>query len=98
MKDKSEKWKDKGGNILTTGDCRDALRCGISLINKEISFNPKIEQRDKRRYEKHIDVLEKIHEQYELAEEREREVRRTTVKKRPEKKKRIIMPGDNSGH
>lgn len=98
MRDKSEKWKSKDGFNISIGDCIDSLQSAISVLTKEITFNNQIKDNPvmKKRYKRKIEVLEMIRNKYKSAELMLRQPKQTTVKKRPEKKSRIIMPGDNN--
>ena len=98
MKDKSVKWKDKDGFTISIQDCIDSLFRAISVISKEIAYNNQIKDnpRMKKEYKKSIEILTLIKDKYKMAGLMARQVKQTTVKKRPEKKSRIIMPGDNN--
>ena len=98
MKDKSEKWKSKDGFNISIGDCIDSLQSAISVLTKEVTFNNQIKDNPvmKKRYKRKIEVLEMIRNKYKTAELMLRQPTQTIPKKRPEKKSRIIMPGDNN--
>jgi len=99
MKDNSEVWKTKEGMSISVQDCMDALRTGISLISKELEFNDQVKNnpRQKREYEKNVEILEMIKEKYRAAGMMMRQVQRQIPGRKVEKKKsRIILPGDNN--
>lgn len=97
MRDKSEKWKSKDGFDISIGDCIDSLQSAISVLTKEMTFNNQIKDNPvmKKRYQRKIEVIEMIRNKYKTAELMLRQPTQTTVKKRPEKKSRIIMPGNS---
>lgn len=98
MKDKSEKWKTQDGFAISIQDCIDSLFRAISVISKEIAYNNQIKDnpRMKKEYKKSIEILTVIKDKYQMAGLMAQQVKQVPVKKRPQKKSRIIMPGDNN--
>ena len=98
MKDKSEKWKTQEGFTISIQDCIDALFRATSVLSKEVAYNKQIKDnpRMKKEYKKDIEILTLIKDKYKMAGLMAQQVKQVPVKKRPEKKKRIIMPGDNN--